>query len=80
MIDVITKKPLRVSIEYPPQPYIEVADSQLEGLQRLLDRHGIRYWVDEDSYSINDGPFTTIVTFYRETDAKAVQAVLDSVD
>ena len=80
MIDVTTNEPLRVSTDYPPQPSIEVADSQLEGLKQLLDRHGIRYWVDENSISFNDGPFTTIVTFYRGTDAKSVQAILDSVD
>lgn len=80
MIDVTTNKPLRVSTDYPPLPSIEVADSQLDGLKRLLDRHGIRYWVDEDSISFNEGPFTTIVTLYRGTDANAVQAILDSAD
>jgi hypothetical protein len=80
MIDVTTHKALRVSTEYPPSPSIEVADSQLDGLRRLLDRHNIRYWIDEHSISFNDGPFTTIVTLHRGTDIHAVQAILDSVD
>ncbi len=80
MIDVTTNKPLRISNAYPPQPSLEVADNQLEGLKRLLDQHGIRYWVDEHSFSFNDGPFTTIVTFYRGTDVDAVQAILDSAE
>ncbi len=80
MLDNATEQPLHVSSEYLPHPRIEVADSQLEELKQLLNRHGIPYWVDEHSISFNDGPFTTIVHFYRGTDVKVVQKILDSVD
>jgi hypothetical protein len=79
MIDVTTNKPMRVSNAYPPRPSLEVALSQLEELQYLLDRHGLRYEVLENAISMNDGPFTTDVIFSRGTDADAVQAILDSV-
>jgi N-dimethylarginine dimethylaminohydrolase len=79
MIDVTTNKPLRVSTDYPPRPSIEVALSQLEELQQVLDKHGFRYEVLENAISMNDGPFTTDIIFARGTDANAVQAILDSV-
>jgi hypothetical protein len=78
MIDVTTNKPLRVSTDGTAGPYIEVAVSQLNEIQRLLDSHGIRYWVDEQAISWEGGPYTTDINFGRAGDARAIQAILDS--
>jgi hypothetical protein len=54
--------------------------SQLDEVRRLLDSHHVRYWVEEDAISLDGAPETIIVNLGREVDAKAVQALLDSVD
>jgi hypothetical protein len=79
MTDTITKKPMRVSTDGTAGPYIMVPVSQLDDLRRLLDGRGVRYWVEEHAISLNGGPETTVVNLGREGDARAVQAILDSV-
>ena len=39
MIDTRYNKPLHVSMEYPPAPYIRLPFSQLNDVRRLLDSH-----------------------------------------
>jgi hypothetical protein len=80
MIDVLTKEPLRVSVAGGDQPFIRLAVSQLDEVQRRLDRSGVRYWVDSLFISFNGGPETTTIYLYRETDPKAVQILLDKAD
>jgi hypothetical protein len=80
MINVMTKKPLRVWAEDTEYPWIGLPVSQLDDVRRLLDKHNIRYWVREHYLSINEGPFTTVISLGRGTDGKAVQSILDSVD
>ena len=80
MIDVTTKKPLRVSNEYPPAPYIRLPFSQLDEVRRLLDSRSIGYWVDENAISINGGPEMIVINLNRGTDVAAVQALLDSIN
>jgi hypothetical protein len=80
MIDVTTNKPLRVTMYGTVRPYIEdVPVSQLDDLRRLLDSHGLHYWVEENYLSFNGGPEVAFLGFGRETDPNAVQAILDSV-
>jgi hypothetical protein len=79
MIDVTTKKPLRVSNEYPPAPYIWLPFIQLDELRRLLDSRSIGFWVDENAISINGGPEMIKINLYRGTDVSAVQGLLDSI-
>lgn len=79
MTDTMTKKNIRVLTDGTAGPYIMVPVSQLERLRRLLDSHGIHYWVEEHAISINGAPETTIVNLGREGDAAAVQAILDAV-
>jgi hypothetical protein len=78
MIDVATRKPLRVLTEGTAGPYIRVSVDQLDELRRLLDAGGIRYWVEENVISINGGPEIGVVNLGRGADARAIQAVLDS--
>jgi hypothetical protein len=79
MIDSTTNKPLRVGPTETVRPYIAVAADQLEEVKRLLDSHGVRYWVEEELISMNDGPYIATIKLRRRTDANAIQAILDSV-
>jgi hypothetical protein len=77
MVDATTNKPLRVSTS-ETRPYLMLPESQLEDVQRLLDRHGFRYWVEDEIVSFEGSPPEAMITFYRDVDAAKVQAVLDS--
>ncbi len=79
MIDAMTKKPLHVSDDGTTGPYIMVPVDQLAELRQLLDRHKLRYSVDEVAISLNGAPETAVVNLDRAADAQAVQTVLDSV-
>jgi len=52
---------------------------QLDEIRQLLDRHGIRYEVDEYAISLDGGPEDTEINFGRGGDPHAIQAILDSV-
>jgi hypothetical protein len=79
MVDITTKKPLRVSTDGTAGPYIMVPLSQLEEVRRLLDGRGVRYGVEEHAISVDGAPYIAIVNLDRRTDPKAIQALLDSV-
>jgi hypothetical protein len=79
MIDVTTKKPLQVSNEYPPRPYIRLPFNQIDEVRRLLDSHQIGYWVREYTISLDGGPEKIVIYLNRGTDVTAVQAILDSI-
>jgi len=78
MIDVTTDKPLHVSTDGTAGPYIMVPVRQLETICRLLDDHGVRYWVEEDVISLDGTPEIAVVDLGREADPNHVQAILDS--
>jgi hypothetical protein len=79
MTDTTTKKPLRVSTDGTTGPYIMVPVSQLDGVRRLLDSRGVRYWVEENAISLDEAPEIAVINLGRGGDAATVQAVLDSV-
>lgn len=79
MIDSITKGRLEVLAYGQGRPYIIVPESQLKRLCALLDKHRIRYEVDEDMMSVDDEPYVTFVTLARGTDPAEVQRLLDGV-
>ncbi len=79
MIDVTTKEPLQVSTDGTAGPYISVPLIQLEQIQRLLDSHGIRYYVQENAISLDGGPMIADIDLGRGADADHVQSLLDSV-
>lgn len=79
MTNATNKERLRVSTEGTAGPYIMVPESQLDQVRRLLDRHSVDYWVEEDVISIDGAPEVAVVNLGREGDASAVQAILDGV-
>jgi hypothetical protein len=79
MIDSTTNKPLRVWPAEGVGPYIRVAASQLEEVQRLLESQGVQFWVAENRISMNGGPFIATINLRRGTDPTAVQSILDGV-
>lgn len=76
--DTIANKPLRVSTDGTMGPYIMTSVSKIDEIRRLLDRRGIRYWVEENVISMGGGPEIGVMNLGREGDAAAVQAILDS--
>jgi hypothetical protein len=79
MTDATTHQPLQVSTDGTAGPYIIVPVSQLDEVKRLLDAKRIRYWVDENAISLNGTPEITVINLGRESDASAVQTILDGV-
>jgi hypothetical protein len=79
MKDATTKQPLYVSTDGTAGPYIMLPDTQLDELCRILDRHGVRYSVDEDVISLDGEPEVATVNLGRGGDAEGVQKILDSV-
>jgi hypothetical protein len=77
MIDVTTNKPIKVVESGDAPGSIDVPVIQLDEIRRVLDSHGLRYWVSEHYGSINGGPQRTLIVLYHATDAKAVQSALD---
>ncbi len=77
--DSSTKKPLQVSDHGTAGPYLWVPVSQLAEVQRLLDAHGVKYWVEEDAISLDDEPEETIIDFGPGADGEAVQRILDAL-
>jgi hypothetical protein len=79
MIDTTTRERLTVSDGGQAGPYIILPVELLDKVQALLDANQIRYWVDEDYYSIDGQPEITFVNIDEGTDPAAVQRLLDSV-
>jgi hypothetical protein len=79
MTDVTTKKPLHVSTDGTAGPYIMVPVSQLADVRKLLEKHGVRYQVEEDVISLNGAPEGAVIDLGRGADAGAIQAILDSI-
>jgi hypothetical protein len=78
MTDTTTQKPLRVSADRTARAYIMLPLSQVEEVQRLLDAHGVRHWVEDNSISLDGGPYISTIQLGRDENAKAVQAILDN--
>jgi len=79
MIDTITRKPISVSTEGTAGPYIRLPFSRVAETRQLLDKNGIRYWVDEHVISLNGSPEMAVVNFGRGADVAAIRAALDSI-
>jgi hypothetical protein len=78
MIDVTTNKPLQVSDGGEGVSYIRLAMSQVDEVRRLLDQHGVQYWLSEQIISFDGGPAKTNIHISRRTGPAATQAILDS--
>ncbi len=80
MLDVHTKKPLRVSSHEIAGPSLRVPEDQVEQIRERLDREAIYYWVDSHVISIDHGPEITYIHFGRKGDAARIQAILDEAE
>ena len=78
IIDATTQKPLVVSGADTPWPYIRLPRDQVPELRALLDQHGVRHTVRENSISFDGGPYMSVVDFPRGTDAGPIQTILNS--
>ena len=79
MIDIATNERLIVEVEEDAGPYMMVAVDQLDAICQLLEANQISFWVARSAISIDGGPETTVINFRRNTNAPAVQALLDQV-
>jgi ribulose 1,5-bisphosphate synthetase/thiazole synthase len=77
--DVTTNKPLRVGGGKDGGGVIWLPESQVPDVQKLLDQHGIRYWLQEEIISVDDGPEFTALILSKNEDPQAVQVILDDV-
>ncbi len=77
MTDAMTRKPLAVSTGGTAGPYLVVQVLQLDEIRRLLDQHGVRYWVGEFALSMDGRPEKTFINFGPDADARAIQVALD---
>jgi hypothetical protein len=75
----VTTKPLYVANDGTAGPYIMVPLSQLSDLRDLLEKHRVRYFVEEDAISLDGAPEIAIVDLGHGADAAAIQAILDTV-
>ena len=79
MIDAMTRKPLHVSTDGTAGPYVMVPVSQLTELRELLDKHRIRYSVEEDAISLDGAPEIAVVDLGNGADVAAIQQIIDCV-
>ena len=77
MIDINTKKPLRLSTDGDAGPYIMVPVKQINDVRALFDAKRIPYWVDEDAISLDGKPEMTVVNFRHDSDAATVRNILN---
>jgi hypothetical protein len=78
MLDMYTRKPLRVVEAGHLAPDIRVAVDQVNQVRDVLDAHGIPYWLDHMTISVNGQPARTIIHVRKGQDPQRVQAILDS--
>ena len=79
MIDAMTRKPLYVATDGTAGPYIMIPVDQLVEVRQLLDKHHVRYTVEEDVISLNGSPEIAVVDLGVGTNVEAIQSILDSV-
>jgi hypothetical protein len=77
MIDAETQKPLRIRTYEDAPSLLTVPVDQLDRVRERLNRHSIRYWVDKQVISIDNGPYVAFVNFDRREDPARIQAILD---
>ena len=78
MIDIESKKPMRVHAGSGHGPFLFVPLPQLPRIEALLTAADIRYSPSRDAIQIQGHGPVAMVEFGRRTDAARVQAVLDA--
>jgi hypothetical protein len=80
MINAQTRKPLRIKTDEIAGSSLRVPADQLDLVRERLNRHSIRYWVDTQMVSIDNGPYIAFVNFDRREDPVRIQAILDEAE
>jgi hypothetical protein len=78
MIDSQTGKRLQVSSESPSGPYIWVSMGAADAVQKVLQAHGIKHWLDYHFVSVDGKPAVSVINLDRKCDPSKVQAILDA--
>jgi hypothetical protein len=79
MIDSVRKKPIRIEMGGNAPADFSLPFQQLDQVRALFDANNIKYWVDEEVLSIDDGPEIAFVTISRNSDPELAQQLLDGV-
>ena len=82
MNDMHTNKPLQILTHGMSErigPWLRVSQRQIKDVEQLLEAHGIRFATEENTLSMNGGPFMTVINMRPGTDPQAVQTILDSI-
>jgi hypothetical protein len=77
MIDTTTNERLTVTTPRFGGAYICLPEAQRAQVTALLDAHKVKYWVDEESLSLNGEPEVTWINLMPPTDPTMVQRLLD---
>jgi hypothetical protein len=77
MINAETQKPLRIRTYEDAPSLLTVPVDQLDQVRERLNRHSVRYWVETQVISIDNGPYIAFVNFDRREDPARIQAILD---
>jgi hypothetical protein len=77
MIDAKTGKLLRIRTDEIAGSSLRVPVDQLDLVRERLNRHSIRYWVETQVISVDNGPYIAFVNFDRREDPARIQAILD---
>ncbi len=78
MIDIDTKRRLKVSTDGDAGPYIMIPVPQLEELKSVLDQNDVSYLVDPEAITLDGVPEIAIVNLGRHANSDRVQQILDS--
>jgi hypothetical protein len=78
MVDSQTGKPILVSTESPSGPYIWVSMGAADAVQKVLQAHGIKHWLDFHFVSVDGEPAVSEIYLDRKCDPRQVQAILDA--
>jgi hypothetical protein len=79
MTDKTTNNLLRIFGNGSAAAYLMVPLIQLVEVRRLLEDHGIGFWVDEKAISLNGQPAVAFVNFVSGTERQKIQEILDRV-
>jgi hypothetical protein len=78
MIDIETRRPLKLNREGDGGPYLMVPLDQLSTVRRVLRENGIAHSISEDAIQLDSKPAIAIVNFGRGADVNRIQDALDA--
>lgn len=79
MVNTTLDERLTVSDEGTVGPYILLPSDQIERVEKVLSRAGIRHWSEDNVISMNGHTEIGAIHLGHSADVAAVQAVLDDM-